>query len=148
MKNSHYRLSIIYTKLVDSGTFTCITPHGQHNSLAVIVTTLSCPIIHTSDTLRGNTKDIFIGKKTTYNNYAGAFWQDYLATSTNKWERLAAETGYAFKTNKEKEVAIIKNIYEDGSHVSLKIQNILLTKAKLWIYSKTNHLQFSTSAEM
>ena len=67
-----------------------------------------------------STKDIFIGKKTTNNNYAGAFWQDYLATSTNKWERLAAETGYAFKTNKEKEVAIIKNIYEDGSHVSLE----------------------------
>ena len=61
MRNSHYRLSIIYAKLEDSGTYTCSTPHGQHNSLAVIVTTLSCPIIHTSDTLRGNTTDIFIG---------------------------------------------------------------------------------------
>ena len=61
MRNSHYRLSIIYAKLEDSGTYTCSTPHGQHNSLAVIVTTLSCPIIHTSDTLRGNTTDVFIG---------------------------------------------------------------------------------------
>jgi hypothetical protein len=61
MRNSHYRLSIIYAKLEDSGTYTCSTPHGQHNSLAVIVTTLSCPIIHTSDTLRGNTTDIYIG---------------------------------------------------------------------------------------
>ena len=67
-----------------------------------------------------STKDIFSGEKTTFNNYAGGFWPEYLETSTNKWERLAAETGYAFKTIKEKEEAIIKNIYEEGSHVSLE----------------------------
>ena len=61
MKNSHYRLSIIYAKLEDSGSFNCTTVHGQHNSLAVIVTTLSCPEVQTSDTLRANTSRTHIG---------------------------------------------------------------------------------------
>jgi hypothetical protein len=60
-RNSHYRLSIIYAKLEDSGTFNCSTSHGQHNSLAVIVTTLSCPNLLTSDTLRVNTTSTDIG---------------------------------------------------------------------------------------
>ena len=61
MRNTHYRLSIIYAKLEDSGTFNCSTPRGQHNNLAVIVTTLSCPIINTSDTLKANTTSNRIG---------------------------------------------------------------------------------------
>ena len=61
MRNSHYRLSIIYAKLEDSGTFNCTTVHGQHNSLAVIVTTLSCPEVQTSDTLKANTSRTHIG---------------------------------------------------------------------------------------
>ena len=35
--------------------------NGQHNSLAVVVTTLSCPIIHSSDTLKTNTSKTDIG---------------------------------------------------------------------------------------
>ena len=60
-RNYHYRLSIIYAKLEDSGTFNCSTTHGQHNSLAITVTRLSCPHIHTSDTLRVNTSNTNIG---------------------------------------------------------------------------------------
>jgi hypothetical protein len=80
MRNSHFRLSIIYAKLEDSGTYTCSTPHGQHNSLAVIVTTLSCPIIHTSHTLRGNTTDIFIGTVVAFSFPTGfvLLWEDTL----------------------------------------------------------------------
>jgi hypothetical protein len=65
-RNTHYRLSIIYAKLEDSGTFNCSTPHGRHNSLAVIVTTLSCPHVHASDTLRANTSNTDIGTVVAY----------------------------------------------------------------------------------
>ena len=61
MRNSHYRLSIIYAKLEDSGTFNCSSLNGQQNSLAVTVTTLSCPVIHSSDTLTVNTSSTDVG---------------------------------------------------------------------------------------
>ena len=65
-RNTHYRLSIFYAKLEDSGTFNCSTPHGQHNSLAVTVTKLSCSKVQTSDTLRANTRKKDIGRVVTF----------------------------------------------------------------------------------
>ena len=41
-RNSHYRLSIIYAKLEDSDTFTCVSQHGLASSLSVTVTSLTC----------------------------------------------------------------------------------------------------------
>ena len=66
------------------------------------------------------TKDIFTWDKITINSDAGSFWPEYLKTSTNEWERLAGETGYAFLTAHEREEDIIQKIYKDGSHVSLE----------------------------
>ena len=47
-RNSHYRLSIIYAKLEDSDTFTCVSQHGLASSLSVTVTSLSCPPLVTN----------------------------------------------------------------------------------------------------
>ena len=66
------------------------------------------------------TKDIFTADKTPINNDAGSFWPEYLKTSSNEWERLAGETGYAFNTAEERADDIIEKIYKAGSHVSLE----------------------------
>ena len=65
------------------------------------------------------TKDIFTEGKIPINNFAGSFWPQYLKTSSNKWERLAWETGYATKTLEERDITVIGKIYEAGSHVYL-----------------------------
>ena len=48
LRNSHYRLSIIYAKLEDSDTFTCVSQHGLTSSLSVTVTSLACPDLVTN----------------------------------------------------------------------------------------------------
>ena len=65
------------------------------------------------------TKDIFTEGKIPINNFAGSFWPQYMKTSSNKWERLAWETGYATKTFEERDITLIEKIYEAGSHVYL-----------------------------
>jgi len=65
-RDSHYRLSIIYAKLEDSGYFNCSTPRGQQNSLVISVTTLSCPHIETSDILKVNTSATNIGTTVSF----------------------------------------------------------------------------------
>ena len=49
-RNTHYRLSIIYAGLEDSGQYTCETELGLRNTVAVVVTRLSCPPLSPSTT--------------------------------------------------------------------------------------------------
>ena len=59
-RNSHYRLSIIYSREEDSDTFTCTGAGGGSNSLEVVVTHLACPAL-TAQHVRTNTTSRAIG---------------------------------------------------------------------------------------
>ena len=50
----------------------------------------------------------------------GGFWEDYLRSSINEWEKLAGETGITFRSGQEQEELIRKNVRGDGTHASLE----------------------------
>ena len=60
-RNTHYRLSIIYAKLEDSDTFTCISQQGLTSSVRVQVTSAQCPELVTN--ARTNTSSTHIGSR-------------------------------------------------------------------------------------
>ena len=84
-----------------------------------------------------STKDIFTQGKIPVNNDEGSFWPEYMKTSTNEWERLAGETGYAFKRD-ETDKALVEKVYKAGSHaylnnpesIAFKIQDMEFYKDK------------------
>ena len=59
-----------------------------------------------------------------YNGYVtklqGGFWEDYLRSSINVWEKLAGETGITFRSGQEQEELIRRNVRGDGTHASLE----------------------------
>ena len=50
----------------------------------------------------------------------GGFWEDYLRSSINEWEKLAGETGITFRSGHEQEELIRQNVRGDGTHASLE----------------------------
>lgn len=51
-RNWHYRLSVIYAKVEDSGHYNCSSQRGLKNSLNLVVTELSCPPLVASKEVR------------------------------------------------------------------------------------------------
>ena len=60
-RNSHYRLSIIYAGLEDSGEYRCETEQGLANSVRVVVTSLECPHLSPSQSVRLNSSLSHVG---------------------------------------------------------------------------------------
>ena len=52
--------------------------------------------------------------------FEGGFWEDYLRSSINEWEKLAGETGITFRSGQEQEELIRRNVRMDGTHASLE----------------------------
>ena len=94
----------------------------------------------------------------------GGFWEDYLRSSINVWEKLAGETGITFRSGQEQEELIRRNVRMDGTHASLEnteaIAHLSLTdplyKVRIfygeektfwrWIFFRHFNLPCSTSA--
>ena len=60
-RNTHYRLSIIYAGLEDSGEYRCETEQGLANSVKVVVTSLECPHLTPSPSVRLNSSLSHVG---------------------------------------------------------------------------------------
>ena len=60
-RNSHYRLSIIYAGLEDSGQYRCESEQGLVNSVGVVVTSLECPRLTPSPAVRLNSTLTHLG---------------------------------------------------------------------------------------
>ena len=60
-RNTHYRLSIIYAGLEDSGEYRCETEQGLANSVRVVVTSLQCPRLTPAHSVRLNTSLTHLG---------------------------------------------------------------------------------------
>lgn len=62
LRDSHYRLSIIYASVEDSGEYRCETPLGLVNSVRVVVTSLECPpLTRTDHPARLNSSETHVG---------------------------------------------------------------------------------------
>ena len=72
--------------------------------------------IHLSNTEQYLT--IFQGNIGWYLTIFCNIWQ-YLRISSNEWERLAVEIGYAFKSVAERDRDVVEKVYEADSHVIL-----------------------------
>ena len=53
-------------------------------------------------------------------NSNGGFWKEYLVSSINPWERLAAEKGIIFESGAEQQWLIREKVKKEGSHASLE----------------------------
>ena len=60
-RNSHYRLSIIYAGLEDSGEYRCETEQGLVNTVRVVVTSLECPRLSPAQPVRLNSSESQLG---------------------------------------------------------------------------------------
>ena len=60
-RNTHYRLSIIYAGLEDSGEYRCQTEQGLANSVEVVVTSLQCPRLAPTHSVRLNSSLSHVG---------------------------------------------------------------------------------------
>ena len=94
-----------------------------------------------------HTKDIFTVDKIPINNLAGSMMPEYLKTSSNKWERLAGETGYACKSLSEMNRAFVEKVYEADSHVILTTAEYALTTLDLEYFKDKGLPVFHSSRE-
>ena len=53
-------------------------------------------------------------------NSNGGFWEEYLLSSINPWERLAGEKGITFQSGAEQQKLIREKVKMEGSHASLE----------------------------
>ena len=53
-------------------------------------------------------------------NSNGGFWEEYLLSSINPWERLAGEKGITFQSGAEQQELIREKVKMAGSHASLE----------------------------
>lgn len=53
-------------------------------------------------------------------NSNGGFWEEYLLSSINPWERLAGEKGITFQSGSEQQWLIREKVRREGSHASLE----------------------------
>ncbi|XP_023327213.1 locomotion-related protein Hikaru genki [Eurytemora carolleeae] len=60
-RNWKFRISIVYAKEQDSGTFNCTTPRGLQNSIRVVVTSQLCPVLAQQEYHRLSSLDRYIG---------------------------------------------------------------------------------------
>jgi len=64
-RNWKFRISIVYSKEQDSGSFNCTTPRGIQNSVVVRVTSQTCPQLNTKDYHRLSSGHQHIGSNIT-----------------------------------------------------------------------------------
>ena len=53
-------------------------------------------------------------------NSNGGFWEEYLLSSINPWERLAGEKGITFESGSQQQRLIREKVKMEGSHASLE----------------------------
>ena len=53
-------------------------------------------------------------------NSNGGFWEEYLLSSANPWERLAGERGIKFESGSEQQQLIREKVKGEGTHASLE----------------------------
>ena len=53
-------------------------------------------------------------------NSNGGFWEEYLLSSINPWERLAGEKGITFESGSHQQRLIREKVKMEGSHASLE----------------------------
>ena len=53
-------------------------------------------------------------------NSNGGFWEEYLLSSINPWERLAGEKGITFSSGSQQQRLIREKVKMEGSHASLE----------------------------
>lgn len=75
------------------------------------------------------TENIFQYNKVPLVNLEGSFWKDYLMASPNYWERKAGEVGVTFKTEEERDLAILNLVNIAGTHVMFENQEIVAYNA-------------------
>ena len=94
-----------------------------------------------------STEDILTVGKIPINDVESSFWPEYLKTSSNKWERLAGETGYSVKSIAERNRALVEKVYEADTHVYLASPVQSLTFLNLKYFKHKDRPIFHISRE-
>ena len=94
-----------------------------------------------------STKDIFTEGKIPINSLSGSRLPEYLKTSRNEWEGWAGNTGYACKSLKERERALVQKVYEEDSHVLLLVPVEILSFLELEYFKDKELPLFHISRE-